>query len=187
MSNIIKYKINYQTGGAVPITAQAAAEKAAATAATATAATAATAATPVATPAPGSAILEAKATNDRKEKEEKLKTLYEKLKNTESNKNEEIKKIREEISNLQAALGPKFTPGTIIPALGYPSLLMSPFVPRIINMEIKSNFLPRIIPMALSYGNVTTSMNNLEPIVSYNLSSEERRVVPTVIGYKARK
>ena len=141
MSNIIKYKINYQTGGAVPITAQAAAEKAAATAATATAATAtaATAATPVATPAPGS------------------------------------------------ALGPKFTPGTIIPALGYPSLLMSPFVPRIINMEIKSNFLPRIIPMALSYGNVTTSMNNLEPIVSYNLSSEERRVVPTVIGYKARK
>ena len=109
----------------------------------------------------------------------------------ESNKNEEIKKIREEISSLQAAsgsaLGPKFTPGTIIPALGYPSLLMSPFVPRIINMEIKSNFLPRIIPMALSYGNVTTSMNNLEPIVSYNLSSEERRVVPTVIGYKARK
>lgn len=173
MSNIIKYKINYQTGGDLTQAAT-------------------VPATPAA-PTPGSAILEAetKAANDRKEREEKLKNLYEKLKNTESNKNEEIKKIKEEITKLQeasgSALGPKFAPGTIIPALGYPSLLMSPFVPRIINMEIKSNFLPRIIPMALSYGNVTTSMNNLEPIVSYNLSSEERRVVPTIIGYKTKK
>jgi len=54
------------------------------------------------------------------------------------------------------------------------------FFPRIVPIlpvEIKSNFLPNTIPYMFG-------QNNLEPIVSYNLSPTQGRFIPSIIGYQ---